>query len=87
MEPNVREIHFQSGLHELFDVRLPIHSVPKDVHGSFSLGQQVVKKHRVSKIGIFRPLFSKEWTKLKGYSTMAEKRRFMKFFIAYQETI
>ena len=28
----------------------------KEVHGSFSLGQQLVKKHRVMKISIFRPL-------------------------------
>lgn len=57
MEPNGREIHFQSDSHELFDVRLPIRSVPKEVHGYFSLNQQVIKKHQVSKIGVFRPLF------------------------------
>ena len=32
MEPNGHEIHFQSDSHELFDVRLPIRSVPKEVH-------------------------------------------------------
>ena len=29
----------------------------KEVHGSFRLGQQLVKKHGVTKIGVFCPLF------------------------------
>ena len=35
----------------------------KEVHGSFSLGLlslTLVKMHRVTKIGVFRPLFSSE---------------------------
>ena len=33
----------------------------KKVHGSFSLGQLVVKKHRVTKIGVFRSVISKKY--------------------------
>ena len=29
----------------------------KEVHGSFSMGQYLVKKHQVTKIGTFCPLF------------------------------